>query len=112
MPHREEAAGAPGASSRCPTETRAGSEVWCVARNQERSSVSAALNLCPERGPDPLADRLRVTGRQVEAVDSPECRAHGGLGPYPKHSPQDPQSWALRDRDFCPERVTVVEILQ
>lgn len=80
LPHREEAAGAPGVSSRCPTETSAGSEVWRVARTQERSAVSAALNLCPERGPDPLADRLRVMGRQVEAVDTPERRAHGGLG--------------------------------
>ena len=80
LPHREEAAGAPGASSRCPTETSAGSEVWRVARNQERSSVSAALNLCPKWGPDPLADRLRVTGRQMQAVDPPERRAHGGLG--------------------------------
>ena len=100
LPHREEAAGTPGASSRCPTETSAGSEGWRMAHTQERSSVSAALNLCPERGPDPLADRLGVTGRQVEAVDSPEIEPTGPRA-IPQTHPHDPQSWALRAGVFA-----------
>ena len=53
--------GCPAVSSHRPGETSAGPEVWRVAHSQERSLVSAALNLCPARGPVPLADRLRVT---------------------------------------------------
>lgn len=71
-----------------------------MAHTQERSSVSAALNLCPERGPDPLADRLGVTGRQVEAVDSPEIEPTGPRA-IPQTHPHDPQSWALRAGVFA-----------
>lgn len=45
LPHREEA-GVPGCVKPPPWRDHAGAEVWHVARTQERSLVSAALNLC------------------------------------------------------------------
>lgn len=89
-------------SSHHPGETSAGPEVWRVAHSQERSLVSAALNLCPAQGPVPLADRLRVTAgrgrlwthRNVEPTGPTgfwgSCCGpghHGCLG-WPR-----PQSW-------------------